>query len=303
MSRSGSTLLDLMLGQLPGVHSGGELKRVWTKGALYNYLCSCGAAFTECPFWTRVGESAFGGWNRVDAEEAIALRRKLDRHRYLPLLIAPRGQTARTLSRLIDEFLAPLYQAVRVVSGCSLLVDSSKDPPYLYVLRHLPDADLRLLQIVRDPRGVAYSLRRRVEQPDAPGRYMPVAPPARAALLWTDYNALLHGLERLGVPRFLVRYEDVAKDPRQALERICAFAGIDGSPLSSLLDEEGVELRDHHLVGGNPMRFQRGRINIREDDAWKSEMPTRDSVVTTILTLPLFLRYGYRLSPVKAVAR
>ncbi|MDQ3881390.1 MAG: sulfotransferase [Chloroflexota bacterium] len=301
-SRSGSTLLDLMLGQLPGWHSGGELKRVWTKGVVSNYACSCGLPFHDCPFWTRVGDEAFGGWARVDAEQEIDLRRKLDRHRYLPFLIAPRGRYARLLSRLIDEFLAPLYQAVRTVSRCTVLVDSSKDPPYLYLLRHLPASDLRLVQIVRDPRGVAHSLQRRVLQPDAPGRYMPRASSTRAALHWTDYNMLLHGLERFGLPRLLVRYEDLAGGPGETISRISAFAGVDGSS-PPIAGEGAVELRDHHVVGGNPMRFKRGRIQVREDDAWKHEMPRRDRALTAALTLPLLVHYGYGVSASRSRGR
>ena len=53
--RSGSTLLDRLLGSTPGVHSGGELAAIWTHGLVDDRLCSCGAPFSGCPFWRAVG--------------------------------------------------------------------------------------------------------------------------------------------------------------------------------------------------------------------------------------------------------
>src|SRR4051812_48764894 len=66
--RSGTTLLDRMLGQVPGVWSTGELARVWDNGLRDNELCGCGEPFWECAFWREVGDAAFGGWHQVDVE-------------------------------------------------------------------------------------------------------------------------------------------------------------------------------------------------------------------------------------------
>ncbi|MGH2812195.1 MAG: hypothetical protein ACRDI1_05730, partial [Actinomycetota bacterium] len=87
--RSGSTLLDLMLGQLPGFFAAGELKYVWDRGLLRNELCGCGSSFRECPFWTAVGTEAFGGWDALDAAEVSRLATAVDRHACLPVMSAP----------------------------------------------------------------------------------------------------------------------------------------------------------------------------------------------------------------------
>src|SRR5438105_15565281 len=54
--RSGSTLLDRMLGQLPGFFSTGELREVWNRGLIENLDCGCGLSFRSCSFWTAVGD-------------------------------------------------------------------------------------------------------------------------------------------------------------------------------------------------------------------------------------------------------
>ena len=46
-SRSGSTLLERLLNELPGVLSVGELKRMWRRGFVENRLCSCGQPFHD----------------------------------------------------------------------------------------------------------------------------------------------------------------------------------------------------------------------------------------------------------------
>ena len=48
LGRSGSTLLDRMLGQLDGVWSVGELVHIWQRGLQENNLCGCGRRFRDC---------------------------------------------------------------------------------------------------------------------------------------------------------------------------------------------------------------------------------------------------------------
>ena len=52
--RSGSTLLELMLGQINGFTAAGELRHFWERGVLKNQLCSCGRHFDDCSFWQEV---------------------------------------------------------------------------------------------------------------------------------------------------------------------------------------------------------------------------------------------------------
>jgi hypothetical protein len=57
--RSGSTLVERILGQLPGFCSAGEIVFLWQRGLIENQLCGRGATFSECDFWTRVGKTAW----------------------------------------------------------------------------------------------------------------------------------------------------------------------------------------------------------------------------------------------------
>jgi len=70
--RSGSTLVERILGQLPGFCSAGEIVFLWQRGLIDGQLCGCGVPVPECEFWSRVGKTAFGGWDQIDAHEMLA---------------------------------------------------------------------------------------------------------------------------------------------------------------------------------------------------------------------------------------
>ena len=53
--RSGSTLLDLLLSEVPGMFAAGEVRYLWNRGVRDNELCGCGQSFLSCPFWSAVG--------------------------------------------------------------------------------------------------------------------------------------------------------------------------------------------------------------------------------------------------------
>jgi len=80
--RSGSTLLERMLSCVPGFWPVGELVFIWERGLRRNDLCSCGARFRDCEYWVQVGQAGFGGWDQVDVDRAVTLRREVDRHRH-----------------------------------------------------------------------------------------------------------------------------------------------------------------------------------------------------------------------------
>ncbi len=101
------------------------------------------------------------------------------------------------------------------MAGASVLVDSSKHAALAYCLRFAPRIDLRVVHVVRDSRGVAYSWTKRVARPEADGEAeMTRYTPGRSALLWNAHNAAFAMLRRRGVPVRRLRYEDLLADPR-----------------------------------------------------------------------------------------
>jgi hypothetical protein len=294
--RSGSTLVERILGQLPGFCSAGEVVFLWQRGLAENQLCGCGAAFSECDFWTRVGKTAFGGWDQVDPAEMVALKHEVDRNRYIPAMVAPRLRpAARAAVDRYTDALSQLYQAIAEVAGARVVIDASKHASTAFLLRRVPALDPRVVHLVRDSRGVAYSWTKEVRKPEVTegDAFMPVYRPSSSGLQWLSYNLLFDALGVVG-DTMVLRYEALMSDPRTGLERILAHAGEPATPEAfSFLGDGWVDLGVDHTVAGNPMRFHQGRLDLRLDQAWTTKLPRRDRRVVTAITWPLQLRYGY----------
>jgi hypothetical protein len=294
MGRSGSTLLELILSRISGFLPVGELRYVFERGPGENVLCSCGAHFRSCPFWDEVGERAFGGWDKLEVAQVLTLWRSLDRHRHIPRLLYPHGTFAERLAQYLS-LLADLYSGIAETSGARVVVDSSKDPTYAFLLRHVRELDLRLLHLVRDPRAVAYAWTKRVRRPEvvAEAQFMRRVSPAKMALLWMDFNLLCHALGATQMPRLRLRYEDFVAAPRQGLDSILALTGEQAEDLPFHDGTRTFEPAPVHTISGNPIRFRSGPIAVLPDEAWKAVFDVRRRRVVTALTWPLLHAYGY----------
>jgi hypothetical protein len=290
--RSGSTLLDRTLGQIEGFCSVGELRHIFREGYLENRLCGCGVPFRDCPFWRRVTREAFGDLGRFDAWQLIGDKQRVDRWWRVPQLAWGLGSPSRRsdLGRYRDA-LRRLYAAIGSVSGADVIVDSSKDVSHGYVLRGIgPPIEPYVLHLVRDSRAVAHSWRRQKFNPGS-GNDMERWGLLRTSAEWTAINALtaLHG--RIDSRYALLRYRDLARDPRAAVRSVLDLLG-EGHRRLPFSAADTVLLGRDHTVAGNPIRFQRGELRVRPDDEWRREMPAAGRALVTALTLPALMRYG-----------
>jgi hypothetical protein len=298
--RSGSTVLDRVLGALPGAISVGEIRSIWGAVLREDRLCACGRPFSACPFWTEVGERAFGGWTSPTARRAHHAHSQVDRHRHLPQLLSGKGSSSFAADEAVfTDALADLYRAVAETGGADVVVDASKYPVYAAILRRVPGVDLRVVHLIRDARGAAYSWSKEgVVKPDATGddTFMPTYRPSRASAEWLFYNAGFDALKALRVPTMRLYYERFVRDPRSAVARIAAFAGLPADEATlAYVDGTTIHLGgEEHALGGNPARFgDREVLTLRADQAWKDHMAPAQRRTVTTLTSPFLLRYGY----------
>ena len=296
LGRSGSTLIERLLNELPTVAAVGETVHLWERGVRDRERCGCGEPFDRCPHWTGVGRHAFGGWDTVDLDEVIELRWSIDRTRRLPAIeYAARSGTTSSGQRRYLSYLRRVLVASSVVADRpAALLDSSKHVSTAALLALDPAIDLRLLHLVRDPRGVAYSWTKHVRRPEADDELMPTYPPHRTALRWVTDNL---GFEALGqrVPSIRLRYEDFLAQPGRALRAIARL--VDLAPTDEdlgFIDGRVATLSTPmHSVAGNPLRFGSDVMELRLDDAWRRDLPRSDRALIAGITGPLLLRYGY----------
>jgi len=288
-----------MLNEIPGVSAVGESVHLWQRGLRDDERCGCGEPFSRCPHWQAVGEAAFGGWDQLDVDRVLAVKAAVDRTRYVPRLAAPAASAkhARALDDYCDLYRR-LYRGVAAVTGDSVLVDASKHASLAYALRRAADLDLRVLHMVRDSRGVAYSWSKQVRRTEVADDevYMPRYSPARSAVLWAANNTLFDLLGRLGTPVHRLRYEDLLAAPSLVFGDVLSYLGLPADEEAlRFLHSDSAELGASHTIGGNPMRFSTGRLTLRTDEAWRREMPSTARLQVSALTAWPLANYGYHV--------
>ena len=292
--RSGTTILDNILGQLDGVFAAGELHYIWDRSLEQNRLCACGEAFSGCPVWQRVMTS-LGADYEPDTARLVQLRESLNPRRSIWARLRGSSYTA---SPDVAEYAAAmerLYRGVADATDSRVVVDSSKSPALGHLLDLMPGIDPYVVHLVRDPRAVAFSwLKKKVYDPsgDEP-MYMSQHPPERSAKLWLVWNLTAEMLWARRSGRYLrLRYEDFTDRPRETLEKVVRLILDEVPPLPFVGDFE-VDLTRSHSMAGNPSRFETGTVTISRDDTWRQQLPRSVQRLVKLLTWPLARRYGY----------
>lgn len=163
--RSGTTILDNLLGQVEGFLSTGELHQIWNRGLSQGRSCGCGLPLLQCPFWQQVFESGFGGLDHVDADAVMQSQGPIHTRHARQVLGAVREGSLLT-RYAYAQHLQGLYTGLASVDGVRVVVDSSKYPTDAIVAAGLPGFEVYVLHVYRDPRAVAFSWGRVKNAPD-----------------------------------------------------------------------------------------------------------------------------------------
>jgi len=277
-ARCGSTFTDMFVGGHSQAVSLGEVNFLGKAIALQE-ACSCGLSVCECSVWNRVyGKLAdrIGfdvrmrpyafrlwdalAWNGIDKSRQTSaytlmvylrkvwLETRLLSGNLLPLLPSQR-------EALVNKVI--LYDTVARQRCAKLLIDSSKNAREAVELHRLLPGNMKVVLLVRDGRGVFLSRRKSgISQRESLRGWM------------NYYRRSLPLLEkRINAEDLLIlRYEDLAANPKEFGQTLCAFAGVE---FEQNILELGASVR--HIVNGNDTRF--GADNgICLDERWKSEL-------------------------------
>jgi hypothetical protein len=302
MTRSGSTVLDNVLGEIDGFFSAGEVRLMWKRGVRERRICGCGSPVLACPVWREVLARAYGAddLDRIAAyaEASIRTQRRAVRiHHTWGLLRRDPEAGAREgfLSGGYLGVMSALYRSIGDVTGARVVIDSSKRPSDAALLRLVPGLDVYVVHLVRDPRAVAYSWRRTRGQPDPGGpSHLSRNGAMHSTSRWIYRNLAAEAVTR-AVPsdRALdLRYEGFISDPKETLRSIKRFMNEEGAG-PTFSDDRTIELRTNHTVSGNPSRFRTGAVRLIDDGEWRERQRPGHRAIATAVALPLLRRYGY----------
>jgi hypothetical protein len=297
--RSGSTILDNIMGQLDGFFTIGEFADFATE--FYDVtnnrrprLCGCGASLPECHVWRDVMTRAFGAvptpndWQRI-----YRLCRKVERTRYILLVGSSFGK--KLIAKRIAAFsimLGQIYQAVKAVTGADIIVDSSKTASHAELLLTSGVCQLFVVHLIRDPRACAYSWRR--EKPDGTGSggHMGREGILKSTAMYVATHLAIEQMLMKKAEHYMkLRYEDFVERPRQTVESILGMLGVSQHP--PFVSDNAVQLRPVHCLSGNPSKFKRGVVTLTRDNEWRTKMAPLDRLKATAVSFPLLWKYGY----------
>jgi hypothetical protein len=307
LNRSGTTLLDAVLGEPEGLFSAGEVHYLW-RGLAEGWVCGCGEPLRACPMWSEVRRRAIGDAGLERWRELAHVQRTQVRSRPLKILSLarrlgespPRSARSRALADYRDT-LERIYRAIRLTSGAEVVVDSSKGPHDALVLASIDAVRSAIVHLVRDPRAVAYSWTVGPQNPALPGTRLRRAPPAVTASRWIAWNLAIARVaaSKYGDRGLTVRYEDLCKAPTATLAQIYESAGVEGVRPAAQPDGS-VRLSRGHAIAGDPVLSGRGPVRIVQSSRWREGFPRRSRLAVTAISAPLLPRYGYRLSTASA---
>jgi hypothetical protein len=293
--RSGSTLLDRLIGAYPGVFSCGELGNLLQSTASTDQFCACGCKAQSCGFWHGVLERWSSSVPDFTEREYKSLQRRYER---LRSLLRPYNERELSLEEprfaRYAEYTMALFDAVADLSDAAVIVDSSKSPARALALSRVPGLDVRMLHLVRDVRGVAYSLRK-LSAPK-PGEPKSKQPKRRSNLrfagTWAVVNYFCEQVNpKIPGPNLFTRYEDYTADPDSMLSAVAKLLGVERIPYAagaSYLMTQG------HQVAGNEARMRPVQA-IATDETWRRQFGFGMQKGLYLLVLPLMLHYRYRL--------
>ena len=292
--RSGSTLLDTLLGNHPTICGVGELYDL-LRGWQQNERCACGEPLRECGFWARSMGQLQSAWPDLD----LAMLDQVTKRIEYGLLVARPTPAARIQDQsLYGRFWRGLMIALWRTSGCGIILDSSKTSRAcshrISALRNFGNLDVQVIHLVRNPRAVIYSsaIRGSNIALKAGVQRRPYSGVLRPLFGWALANQSVHliAARNSGLPVYRVRYEDLAREPARVLLALGTFLDVDMVPITRAI-AEGKDFSAAHGVSGNRMRHA-GAIQIREDVEWRQKLPAYANWLAALLW-PLAQHYGY----------
>lgn len=292
---TGSTLLGALLNEHPDCVSIGAATGLVRRAELSTYQCSCGKQFQECEFWKHLAARtrALGHPVNVFKTNFWNTHLRLSQNRLInAVLVRSLGHdslnTARDavvgrlagVRRAISEMgwnTWSLASAVLEKTGKTVFIDTARDHQRPKYLASHPLLDLKVIHLIRDPRGNSASIVKHTG-----------VDVATAARQWTHYNT-----EAARVRRYLpeeawmsLHYEALCADPAGVFDQISDFLGVKRAPMQS-----GAPDAERHIIG-NKMRLT-GARGIREDLSWQTRFGTPDLATIARIAGPTSHSLGY----------
>jgi len=232
IGHSGSTLLDIILGEAANAMSCGQVGGIIDKTIDDN--CACGKPIKDCPIWSDIFKVYLEkNWRSVFS--------RISKERNLLKFLFSKNY-CREYVTINDQIFRHLFE----ISKKQILIDSSKNISRGIAFVQESNYELYFLHLIRDSRGYINSYnKRQVESNEKVGLIKPF-------LSWLIKNTSASILGRFFYRKryFQIKYEDLVTKPVDTIDYISSKTGIEKkSIISRIKNHEEFNIR--HIFSGN----------------------------------------------------
>lgn len=150
--RSGSTILDIILGNSKKIQSTGELYQTF-RALVENMKCSCSKRAQDCPYWRKIIKLFKEEVHQMTPAELRYVEEYFERNISSFFRVIFRSSKRD----LYEKILKGLPTTIAKVTNKKIVVDSSKNPLRGYMLLNSIKENVYFIHIIRDGRATMYS--------------------------------------------------------------------------------------------------------------------------------------------------
>jgi hypothetical protein len=264
--RSGSTLLDMLLGKHNECYTLGEFQMMPIDFKNNTQPCGCSKKVSECELWTKI----YNKNKEIINNGTISRFREFDGGkvlRWAELLEIFFSKPANHKQK--ELYGEDNYQVLDTVynhlqdKDIRYFVDASKDSYRLKWLIQSGYFEIKVLHIIKKPEAFVYSMTK--DKEGLKKLYMTL----RMTFRWIVENSIIYKVAHKYATKdnyYKVNYEELAGNFDNEINRIFNFLELE---VSSNLYNDGF-MHTNHAISGNFMRFKSPKISL--DTKWKEKM-------------------------------
>ena len=248
--RSGSTLLDIVLGNHPDAFSLGELLFLGSNGIIDKEPCSCGKPVPECPLWKEV-ITAWELERKLSLTDYIEVQWNLHRNKKTLYAIWQFFFPNENTNEYIRD-TKKLYEIIFRITNKIFLIDSSKVSHRILWLKRI-GLPHKVIHLKRKFTGVLNSTKKEIKKNPEQGIERNIKPMSTiySFSIWLIDN-MFTTLFSYGSKRVQIKYEDYTQDLYSTINKVYS------ETTNSIVEK--VKLKGpfiaEHLVAGNKLRMQ-----------------------------------------------
>jgi hypothetical protein len=292
-SRSGSTILDIILSSHPQIFGTGELGYLFDDWIAGTRLCTCEQKHANCVFWKNLKLP-----DGINFKEAQQIVRQIETRKNLKFLVSNKFH-----HEIVEKYRliqTALYNYIFETSGKEIIVDSSKSSRDMagrfYALHTFTNFDVYVIHLVKNGLRIIESYVKKgrnwaIEGYVKNDHFLA----ARSSVGWLLANKIAYDLgEKLPKGKYLqLRYEDLIYDPPKILNKIGEFINENLAEVINNV-KESKSFTAKHNVGGNRLRLEKEiKFNPSIDNEKKISLSFKDRLTFKLIAGKLNRRFGY----------